>query len=387
MFWYQFFPLPVISTPYCLFLLKEMKRADLKIRNIRIYPELIKKCTEKAKIELAFDIFREMQHKELSQKTKKQVNDQEMLVSLLKAATCLKGKQSGSNNHSVMISENILEYLKTRQLVASTALGLALSSCLNAQPHFSIVLLKQDRFNDETLKSEILEKRETASRSDVEYYITCIQSQVTMGNELKKLENFIKDKGPFHLVIDGANVMLTGKSTVNRTQTKLWPENLFSLLENYHSKTSDENIALIIPSAIERRAKFSQSPFYQRLKDSFSMHLYVVDNLSDDIGVLLTALHSELHWLTTNETKSVKIVSNDTLREHISMLADQQWHFLDWIRSKQFTFSWNSSNEISLASPLGLSNDRLIHDWHIPLEDGRIMAVKRQNVARNKHVS
>ena len=361
-----------------------MKRADLKIRNIRIYPELIKKCTEEGKIDLAFDVFKEMQQKELLQKTKKQVNDQEMLVSLLKAATCLKGKQSGTNDLSAMISENILEYLKTRQLVASTALGLALSSCLNAQPHFSIVLLKQNTFDDATLKSNILEKKETAASKDVEYFLTCIQSQVTLGNELKRLENFVNEKGPFHVVIDGANVMLTDKSTMNRNQTKLWPENLSNLLENHCSKTKNENIALIIPSAIERRAKFSQSPFYQRLKDSFTVHLYVVDNFSDDIGVLLIALLSELHWLTTNQTESVKIVSNDTLREHISILAEQQWHFLDWIRSKQFTFSWNSSNEIFLISPLCLSKERVLHDWHIPLEDGRIMAVKRQNMARNK---
>lgn len=364
-----------------------MSKAAVKIRNIRIYPELIKKCTEKGKIELAFDLFEEMQQKELTQKTKKQVNDQEMLASLLKAATCFKGERNETNDLSVMIFENILEYVKTRQLVASTVLERALSSCLNAQPRFSVALLKQNEFGDKTLQSKILQNEKTASKSDVECYISCIQAQVTMGSELAKLKEFVNDKGPFHVVIDGANVMLTDKSAMQRNQTKLWPENLSNLLQTYHSRTSDENIAIIIPGALERRAKFSQSPFYQQLKDSFSVHLCVVNDVSDDIAVLFTALRSELQWRSMNTTESVKIVSNDSLRDHISMIADEQWHFLNWIRSKQLTFSWNSSDEILLTSPLSLSKDGVLHDWHIPLEDGRVISVKRQNVARNKHVS
>ena len=348
------------------------------LRNIRIYPDIIKTFARSNKLDLAYQIFEDMQSQELNQKTRKQLNDQAMLVLLMQTAT----KQQLKNAETEMqddksplrVATSIFNYLEERCIAVGAKLGNAILECQNLQPDWSAVVIEA------SMRDAISGLGTTATgQTDTELanFMMCIKSSLN-GNldVLMELEEFLDQQGPFDVVVDGANVMFASERGRKSEQIHLQPANLIDIIKKLDKKGS--HVLVVLPELVERRSNFSQSKEYEKLSQSMKVQFLYTTEISDDIVLLYAALHSESSKSISDEDGSVILITNDSLRDHVPLLKQDQWKFLNWIRSRQVKFYWDANHEISLkqiTAPIYKYKD----SWFFPREDGKLIYVSKGN--------
>ena len=350
------------------------------MRNVRIYPHVIKNLISNNQFEKAMDLFKEMQNFELSQKTKKPLQDQTLLIEIIYGYSkhvlheqC--NKADVKMKESSELVYNMLDYLSDRCFVLSTALSDVIVSKLNQfNADFSIEpferqrMMRRSHLNDETL-----------SDKDIEIFINHISMTIKdeMGkSEIEDVHKFIAVHGPFCNVIDGSNVLLSKGPGFQSIQTKFKPTNLLHLLKYCKNILDSGKSAIVMSSAIESRSMFSESKLYATLREKYEMEVLIVSHIPDDVALLLTCLFSCLH--SSKHNSDVKLITNDYLRDHISALGHHRWKFLNWIHSRHWKYSWDWNNKITLHNnqPLLQKKSR----WILPLDDGRNLLITKKGL-------
>ena len=350
------------------------------MRNVRIYPHVIKNLISNNHFEKAMDLFKEMQNFELSQKTKKPLQDQTLLVEIIYGYS-KHVLHEQSNKADVKMKEsselvyNMLDYLSDRCFVLSTALSDVIVSKLNQfNADFSIEPFERQRMMSRSNLND-----ETLSDKDIEIFINHISMTIKdeMGkSEIEDVHKFIAVHGPFCNVIDGSNVLLSKGPGFQSIQTKFKPTNLLHLLKYCKNILDSGKSAIVMSSAIESRSMFSESKLYATLREKYEMEVLIVSHIPDDVALLLTCLFSCLH--SSKHNSDVKLITNDYLRDHISALGHHRWKFLNWIHSRHWRYSWDWNNKITLHNnkPLLQKQSR----WILPLDDGRNLLIMKKGL-------
>lgn len=353
-------------------------------RNIRVYPHVIKFLISDGRLELAFKLFKEMQEFELNQKTKKQLKDQKMLSSLLIATTTREERFLDRNcqTRKVLpeIVENVLEFIAVRGLAISQELGDAISRAVRCfEEDYEMIFVD---VQDIEGKSALIGKsgQTIVSKSDLERFIAKLQSFLVNSKcsvEEQYLREFLSKHGPFGVVIDGANVLLARSQKNHRQMTKLTEKNLSGVLMECHNRSFGYARSLIIvPSTMERRSNFTQSQFYKDMKELYDVHTIVMEDIKDDIAVILACLYNDVYLANTDLDANTELLTNDSLREHISLLGEHQLQFHLWLQSKQLKFSWGLDDQVLLhraTSPTPQSGKQ----WMLHLKNGQMLKIVR----------
>lgn len=357
---------------------------ELKIiglRNIRIYSNIIKTLLDNDKLELAFKLFKEMQKEEFGQRSKKQLKDQKMLSSLLitttkKAGHSYRGTAPLSRESLIAIVDNVLDYICVRGITVSSDLKDAILKTISCF---------EGEYRLENLEDHELQSQETCrscdggiNEPDLETFITKLRTFSKSSEGLAENENLInlvKKHGPFDVVIDGANVMLARQDRNTKQLTKVTENNLIGVLECCKVSFSLNKSLVILPSKMARRSLFKYDQFYKEVQDLYDTEILIVENLKDDIAALLACLYNDALLVQTGLNGNTKLVTNDSLREHVSIVGEHQLRFHLWIQSKQMRFSWSWDDRIILRRSSLQILQKNNKAWLLPLTSGQLHKV------------
>ncbi len=308
-----------------------------------------------------------MRLKELTQKTRKQLNDQAMLVSLVQACIRVSKEQKQPPDFSADILKNILDYLKERCLLLSQGLSHVISQWVGCQSDWMIQVIEPGAVKISDLSDDTNQHYEKS----VDEFFTAVKSSFVnecQRDEMLKIEQFVEEKGPFKVVVDGANVMIGLETGCSNNRTLFQPGKLEQLLECIQF----DKAVVVYPIQIEKRSNFSQSKEYKALMDSRQVEFFCAGSIPDDIVALLFALKSEL--IMKDPKRVVSLVTNDSFRDHIQLLRSKQWNFLRWIRHRQLRFSWNAGDNI-LVESIGVDFSNSRDTWVLQTESGQFVKV------------
>eukprot|EP00794_Sanderia_malayensis_P006964 gene6963-7749_t len=338
---------------------------DQGLRNIRIYSDLIKYFAENKQLGVALELFVEMQSMELNQKTRKQLNDQEMFVLLINSAMKHAKLEQGLSNKVV---DSVLCYVRERCLLVGTGLSHVIFEWTNLQSDWLV----------ESLESNITESYEKNdySESEINHFLKAIESYLKNDDQKKELSSFSKyleQRSQFDVIVDGANVLFATKFGKKSEQKILQGHNLVQLVQNLDFR--NRKILIIIPELIDKQSKFSKSKECKSLLDLSNVDIYWTKEILDDIAVIYAALKSEL--LKKHPKNAVVMITNDSLRDHIQLASTRQWKFLRWIRNRQMKFLWNVEGEIDVKKVIPHELANRTDTWILTQEDGKILRISR----------
>ena len=335
------------------------------------------------RLDLAFQLFKELQYFEFSQKTKKQFKDQEMLSSLLISAATEESKYIDKNNanrklRSEMVC-NVLQYLSTRRIVVSTTLKNAIMQAVNSfVEEYSLEIVNHGQFKREPQDLKEF-KSDIANEADVESFVNLL-SLSKKGFHYMVEEDLLRDliakSGPFSTIIDGANVMLASKDLVKNKHTKMNERNLIDLLHCYKQSFHLEKPLIILPSAMEKRSIFTKSTFFKQVSEEYYAEVFVTKHIADDVALLLATLYNDACLINRGLNPYTTLVSNDSLREHVSVAGQEQFKLNLWLQSKQLKFSWDFKDDIVIQDrslPVSKASD----NWSLHVCDGQVMEITK----------
>ena len=320
-----------------------------------------------------------MQKFELNQKSKKQLKDQDMLSSLLISASEKREECNGkSSEESRQLTEsvnNVLDYIATRGITISNNLKSAILRIVDAfMKEYTVSIVSPgDRKSKETI--DCIDG--FVNGHDIETFAALLRSykkSPQLALEEETLRDFVAKHGPFSVVIDGANVMLASRGSGHKLLTKMNEDNIIDVLECYKRSFALRKTLVIIPSTMERRSMFMQSKFYNKLKDIYHAEIFIAENISDDVAVLLAALYNDVCLLDDGLNADTKVITNDSLKEHISVTGEQQFKFQSWLNLKQIKFSWDWDDNAILHS-FASSTMKDSNNWSFKLKSGQIMEI------------
>ena len=333
------------------------------------------------KLDLAFQLFKDLQHFELNQKTKKQFKDQEMLSLLLMSAATGGNRYIGKNDENRKLRTevvcNVLQYLSTRRINVSTILKNAIMQVMNAfAEEYSMEIVNHNQFKREPqdlseFKSDIVDE------ADIDNFVNLLslsKKNVRYLVEEDLLRNLIAKSGPFSTIIDGANVMLASKDLFKNRRTKMNERNLIDLLHSYKQSFHLEKPLIILPSSMEKRSIYTKSQFFSRLSEEYHAEVFVAKHIADDVALLLATLYSDACLINRGLKPYTTLVSNDSLREHMSVARQDQFKLNLWLQSKQLKFSWDFKDEIVIhdrSLPVSEASD----NWSLHVCDGQVMKI------------
>ena len=362
---------------------QELKRNG--IRNIRIYGHIIVALINDDNLGMAFRLFKEMQHYELNQKTRKQFKDQDMLSSLLSSAASGVEHYDGGHDDDdgslrTEVVSNLFSYLHTRGITISPKLKNAIIKAITTfSKDFSMAINKRSDIKKESGGwNESNDCKVTGT--DVEQFARLLRLTKKSSNffvEEERLHDFVAKYGPFSAIVDGANVMLARKSTAKNNLTKIKEKNIFDVLASYRQLFHLDKSLIIIPSTMERRSMFTQSQCFERLQKEYHAKIFVAEEISDDVALLLATIYNDIYLRDEGLHPNTMLITNDSLRDHISVLAQDQFKFKLWLKSKQLYFTWDFNDEIVLDSttlPIGMASGK----WSLQLWNGEVMTVVKK---------
>ena len=327
-------------------------------------------------LDMAYQLFKEMQHYELNQKTKKQFKDQDMLSSLLHSAAArvrkCNEKHDENGKFQVELVDNVLDYLSTRGIVISIKLRDAIIKAINAcTKDYSVEIVKRSQFSDE--RKEF--RGAVINEADIEKFAKLFRiSKKSFLVEEERLRDFVTKHGPFSTVIDGANVMLAGKGSAANQLSTVNEQNMIDVLRYYKRSFHRGKFLIVIPSTMERRSMFSESLCYKQIKNECYAEIFVTGQIVDDVALLLATLYNDVCLIDNGLNPSTTLISNDSLREHLSVSGKHQLQLKLWLQSKQLKFSWGCNDEIIIHDNL-LAIPKASGRWSLQLWDGQIMNV------------
>ena len=323
-------------------------------------------------LDMAYRLFKEMQHYEFNQKTKKQFKDQGMLSSLLHSAAACDDKHDEKEKFRVELVNNVLDYLSTRGIVISMVLRDAILKAMDAfNKDYSVEIVKRGQFNSN--RKEFHDA--IVNEADIDKFAKLFRiAKKSFLAEEELLRDFVTKHGPFSTIVDGANVMLAGKGAATNQLTTLNEHNIIDTLRCYKRLFHHGKFLIVIPSTMERRSMFSESLYYKQIKNECYAQIFVTDQIVDDIALLLATLYNDVCLIDDGLDPCTTLITNDSLREHLSITGEHQLKLKLWLQSKQLKFSWDSNNKIILNDNL-LPIPKASGRWSLQLWDGQIMNV------------
>ena len=185
-----------------------------------------------------------------------------------------------------------------------------------------------------------------------------------MCQELDNFKEFVKEKGPFDVIIDGLNVGLHG-SMANRQNMVFSTDRLKGTI-NHFAAQKKKVLLIIHHKALVRNNA-------QGLITNFDNTCSVFANKfnNDDLYLLYAAAFSGM--------QQVQVVTNDRLRDHRLLLPiDLWWTFLRWTRLNCLSFTTNDSGKIKfMRQKFDPVVQRAGNSWHFPAKDDTWRCVTR----------
>ncbi|ROT68043.1 Mitochondrial ribonuclease P protein 3 [Penaeus vannamei] len=174
--------------------------------------------------------------------------------------------------------------------------------------------------------------------------------------EWHKFQEFLEERGPFSVVVDGLNASyLAGKKPLRQRSVMLK-----QVVEKLCSRARNGRVLVI---GRKHMRKWSEVDFnaVKKMAD-----IYTLDNLTKDDGFFIYA--------ALQSGQGTKIVSSDMLRDHLYRLGDGPLRetFRRWQRQHQ-VLAVPSVAGVQLIEPASFSTtaqNQGTTDWHIPYDDG-----------------
>lgn len=174
--------------------------------------------------------------------------------------------------------------------------------------------------------------------------------------EWHKFQEFLEERGPFSVVVDGLNASyLAGKKPLRQRSVMLK-----QVVEKLCSRARNGRVLVI---GRKHMRKWSEVDFnaVKKMAD-----IYALDNLTKDDGFFIYA--------ALQSGQGTKIVSSDMLRDHLYRLGDGPLRetFRRWQRQHQ-VLAVPSVAGVQLIEPASFSTtaqNQGTTDWHIPYDDG-----------------
>ncbi|XP_078369408.1 uncharacterized protein LOC144653307 [Oculina patagonica] len=182
-----------------------------------------------------------------------------------------------------------------------------------------------------------------------------------MHKELEDFKKFVKERGPFDVIIDGMNVGAFGSvSSFTFTANRLKET-------AHHFAAQQKKVLLIINNNILvwKGTKDLQA----RLEDVCAVFRNKFKN--DDLYLLYAAAFSGM--------QQVEVVTNDRLRDHRLLLpTNLWWTFLRWTRLNCVSFTINDKGKLSFSrQKYDPVVQRCGNSWHFPAKDHTWRCVTR----------
>lgn len=183
----------------------------------------------------------------------------------------------------------------------------------------------------------------------------------TMRKELEDFKNFVKERGPFDVIIDGLNVGAYGSVTGFTFTAERLNE------AAHHFAAQQKKVLLIINNNILLWK--ATKDFRTKLDSVCAVFRNKFKN--DDLYLLYAAAFSSM--------QQVEVVTNDRLRDHRLLLpTDLWWTFLRWTRLNCVSFTIDDNGKLSFSrqryDPVV---QRCGNSWHFPAEDHTWRCVTR----------
>ena len=190
-----------------------------------------------------------------------------------------------------------------------------------------------------------------------------------MCQELDNFKEFVKEKGPFDVIIDGLNVGLHG-SMANR-QNMVFSTDRLKATINYFVGQKKKVLLIIRHKALVRN---NAEGLITNMDNTCSVFANKFNN--DDLYLLYAAAFSGM--------QQVQVVTNDRLRDHRLLLPiDLWWTFLRWTRLSCVSFTTNDSGKIKFTrQKFDPVVQRAGNSWHFPAKDDAWRCVTRAGMKK-----
>lgn len=190
-----------------------------------------------------------------------------------------------------------------------------------------------------------------------------------MCEELDNFKQFVKEKGPFDVIIDGLNVGLHG-SMANR-QNMVFSTDRLQEVTNHFFVQKKKVLLIIRHKALVRNEAES-------LVHNLEKVCFVFANKfnNDDLYLLYAAAFSGM--------QHVQVVTNDRLRDHRLLLPiNLWWTFLRWTRLNCLSFTTDISGKLKFTrQKFDSVVQRAGNSWHFPAKDDTWRCVTRVGVKK-----
>jgi len=201
------------------------------------------------------------------------------------------------------------------------------------------------------LESEIIRLSSSSKQNGSEGHGESLDKK--MQKELEDLKMFVKEQGPFHVIVDGMNVGAYG-ATSSFTFTA---DRLIETAQHFASQ--QKKVLLIINNKIliQRCTKDLRT----KLEDVCAVFRNKYKN--DDFYLLYAAAFSGM--------KQVEVVTNDRLRDHrLLLLTNLWWIFLRWTRLNCVSFRSHGQGKLHFfRQKFDPVVQRCGNSWHFPAKD------------------
>ena len=190
-----------------------------------------------------------------------------------------------------------------------------------------------------------------------------------MCQELDNFKQFVKQKGPFDVIVDGLNVGLHG-SMANRRSMVFSADRL---KQTAHYFVAQKKKVLLI---VRHKALVwnNAEDLVTNLETVCSVYTNKFNN--DDLYLLYAAAFSGM--------QQVEMVTNDRLRDHRLLLPiNLWWTFLRWTRLNCVSFTSNNNGKLKFSrQKFDPVVQRAGNSWHFPAKDDTWKCATRTGMKR-----
>lgn len=190
-----------------------------------------------------------------------------------------------------------------------------------------------------------------------------------MCQELDDFKQFVKEMGPFDVIVDGLNVGLHG-SMANRKSMIFSTDRLKETAQ--HFAAQKKKVLLIIRHNALARNRAER--VITNLESVCSVYTNKFNN--DDLYLLYAAAFSGM--------QQVEVVTNDRLRDHRLLLPiNLWWTFLRWTRLNCVSFTTSKNGKLKFFRQMfDPVVQRAGNSWHFPAKDDTWRCVTRVGIKR-----
>ena len=216
--------------------------------------------------------------------------------------------------------------------------------------------------NISELESEVIKLINDVQKNSPRYHGNHLNKK--MLSELEGFLKFVKEKGPFDVVIDGLNVGLHGSSNHEKVFST---EMLRKVAKNCFFK--GKKVLLIIRhKALIQNAAEDLATSLEDVCSVFANKFQL-----DDLYLLYAAAFSGMHH--------IEVVTNDRLRDHRLLLPTSiWWTFLRWTRLNCVSFRVNGNGKVVFfKQKFDPVVQRVGNSWHFPATDNTWRCVTKQS--------